>query len=471
MRSQEPSNCNLELLQEIFDTIIKSLWIDPNPSDIDSPFDVRRLPVKENPEHFPRIQETIQVKAQLKKLKCIVGFLHEKLNERAAAIKFEWEETLAFTTSHTSPNTEDIFEGSFMTLPPKEESDDSFNSSVDSMSPAQLFDGALNSTVRNTNRYSMVSSVSSTTEPFHTGNQKSPHLQGVDTPFQLSSTPEQSRVRPLQPRAFRESMYLSPHNEAKTPLSKPMIDKIKSRMLNHSHTQTPGYLASTASSRAYAQSSIPEITNTLRPGSAASSNNLRSRSSLPSMKRPSSVMHNYTPQKQQYQFIPSTIMGPPSHVAPHLYSVQEGSYTPSSQTRAHSLRRMSSVSTLRTSYSTSSHKPLPFNSPPQPESKWQPTCTCPDHMQFVDDIDYLPSITPSHSYTPNRHLIHDPHSGIPQLKMASPVRRRYSGVPLYHSQLRDSSYPQRVGSPARNSVSTRVVSDPVRMGNHITDTF
>lgn len=306
MRNQEPLNCNTATLHEMFDTAIKTLWIGPvSPQDVFSPFNVSNLDSAKHKHSLgtlPSIDERTRIKRQVRNLNNIVAFLHEKLNERAQAVRFEWEETLAFNANQqieVSPDSVDL---------------DFSNLSIDSIDDDQFSSKRSSNAARDAYRY-------------------------------LTATPTYCNIpEKHEPQTAELGVSYSTH-------SRPSSSRNSSRLststsMSHSRSHTPNYLASTVSSRASAKVPVSEADSTARPSSAAGHRSLRPRASLPSLRRPSSASHNYS-NMSQYARARTPVMRPPSQ----LFVLQEGVYTPSAaQTRTphtESIRRMSSVSALR----------------------------------------------------------------------------------------------------------------------------
>lgn len=291
MNQLPAANCNLELLHEIFDSVIKSLWVESDSSGVDS----LGIPSQDSGSTSPLPQDHTLIKTQLKNLKQTVGFLHEQLNERAEAVKFEWEESLAFAAvsgvkNLMSPPVEQASTfASYLESPSLLSHDRSDLSPMPSVcSPAQSFEEAHTNT---RHRYSSISSVSSFSSAYgeqclcpvhHNTQHQYSHLitptkqYSIPSAYQIdTASPKQPRVRSLIPRSRKSYPPLPPL---------PSQSDIKSSPL-HAPTPVPGYLASTASSRAASRAGDCESQPRSRPVSAASSPRfLRQRASMPEIK-------------------------------------------------------------------------------------------------------------------------------------------------------------------------------------------
>lgn len=486
-RTQEPANCDLNLLHETFDCVIKSLWVDPNSREADSPFGLNS---KLNaPSSVPFPQDTTEINAHLKELRYIVGFLHEKLNERAEAVKFEWEESLAFASAAASS------EKSKITSPPVKRistnnlaylagspvsrstpmldqmgSDTSSRSSIGS--PVQIFDEMVHSTAKNGHWGSSASSASSLSGSNHSellhsnaGQSKDPHQYAYNTSSWSTSTPngrrmstissfspEQYRRRSLIPRATvsRNSYYSSPpsHTLPVLPSSKPATTV---------RSQTPGYLSSTASSRAYARPSQADNTispnrSIQRPNSVASVS-LRHRASMPSIgKRPLSQQQHIQPMPQQY----------PARSASSLYSVQED-IQHNRRSTSSIMRRMSSTSMLHDSSHMSHMKLGQYSTGKNANGASVHTCNCHHCVenQYMDDFESSEISQVQHTAMGPPHSVNVMSS--PQYRTKSPVNQMYNRQ-IYISPLRRQSQLKTYDrSQSRISFSAlRAVSDPPR---------
>lgn len=554
--SQSPAaSCNLELLHEILDTIIRSLWINPSGKDAHSLFNVNKKPnEKFNPTQFPPIQESAGIKSYLKELKAIVGFLHLKLNERAETIKFEWEESLAFASTLVTrkPSAPSALSGlthgnqfaSYLTgssaLKSREHvhTDSDLSSNSPMSSPLELFDELLHLTDKADHRCSSASSVSSISGSIHGGE---PVQSGVThnmaqnfhqnshltSPLHQSSSsiangynsanisPVQSRRRSLIPRpsSSRNSLiYASspPPSLPPLPLPLPLLvsKSAEARHLSPQSTQTqnPGYLGSTASSRAFSRArnrsptgdstGPPRLlrapTPSLGGGGPPLSRNLRHRNSMPAIhsNRPATQLSNYPSQQQfkkhlqqeqqsQYQQRPGSA----------LYALPEGLYQNhgySTSSNNSILRRMSSTSVLKDSYSTP-HRPSPLVSPQEasihmPRPVHGSNCICHELNEQLELSDRLGEqeildIKEEGQFQSQFHQSgcgggsYGKHATAPRQfydplqssvnKSPMHVNLKYSVVsPLrysYSSQLRDSS---PLSTIRTRSPGIRVVSDP-----------
>lgn len=452
--TQEPANCNLELLHEILDTVIKSLWIDPDSRNTESPYNINNTPGEiSNSDQFPEIKETAQINAHLKELKTIVGFLHAKLNERAESIKFEWEESLAFagpleSAKQNSPSLERLATTNFATylsgsLSPERlraGSESSCSSSIDSP-----VDDLLHRPGKNTHRYSWTSSASSLSGSIPTTQHKAQN-QNSTSPghvYRLATvpSPEQSRRHSLIPRATASGI---PFYSSPPALALPVVPPFKT---TPAVSPKPGYLSSTASSRAYAQPMPTDKTLQRANSVASTSRNLRHRSSMPAINRASTQQFlHQAPQQLNNKPISS------------LYAVYEDV-----QHNRHSsssiIRRMSSTSVLRDSYSyRSSPKPTRCTANSTVDGSTSCMCTqCVDNWYLSDQDLRDATHYPSPGLSAQSSNISRARSPLNQMHNNS---QQYYGSPLRHqSQLRDTDYLKKdqVSTPA-----IRVVSDPTR---------
>lgn len=293
--NQEPTaNCNLELLHELFDSVIKSLWVDSDSNGLDS-LSIPSPDSDSKSSQSPQSQGTDPIKAQLKKLKKVVGFLHEQLNERAAAVKFEWEESLAFAAASGVDNPMSPPVDQVTTFASYLESPSVFGTHDGSdlfpvplaRSPSQSFEEAHTNIHRD--RYLSVSSVSSFSSAYGdqclcSAHQKPQHqFSHLNTPTKQHSIPSAYQLDTASPKPPRGRSLISRSRKSYPPLPPlPSQPDVRSSPL-HASTQVPGYLASTVSSRA--ASRVGESEPRPSSGSAASSPRLlRQRASMPEMK-------------------------------------------------------------------------------------------------------------------------------------------------------------------------------------------
>lgn len=96
-------------LAEMMDSMVTSLWI--------GPIEESKYNIAEDLQMLPKFGEWDKVNEKMRHFKTILAFLHSQLDERAEAIKFQWEEDLAFSRTRVWTDTPTLTETSSISSP------------------------------------------------------------------------------------------------------------------------------------------------------------------------------------------------------------------------------------------------------------------------------------------------------------------------------------------------------------------